>query len=339
MKTNICRRAVRVCTSAGRTGTVWLAGCAAGTALAQSTVGISGYLDIGAYRAFDGTRHVGTIQRSSITFFGNEDLGDGYHATFRLSHRLEMGTGQPEGAGQKPFWHGESTVGVRAPWGAVRLGRALDVLYANDWKYDPWGHFDRIASPAWNNWHRNYSTDRTSNNGTLEKGRLRDGVFYVSPTWSGWRVDVTGAFESRDPLPNAGKGRSLGASLHYDQGPVSLMAARSKNSSQDVDDFLGARYSFGAVTVMGAWDRSVLRGTNDSVARAWTLGATYTAGLWTFKAGAGQRDVGGVRADFIGLGTSYALSKRTTAYISAGNDRPKATDHRRAYGVGLTHTF
>ena len=90
-----------------------------------SSVQVSGFLDLGIYRDFSGTAQLGTIQRSHITFSGVEDLGGGLKTTFRLSHRLDLDTGLNEGFGQKPFWHGESTVGLRGDWGHVRLGRAL----------------------------------------------------------------------------------------------------------------------------------------------------------------------------------------------------------------------
>ena len=63
--------------------------------------------------------------------------------------------------GHAPYWHGELTVGLKGPWGQVRVGRALDVIYGNDWTYDPWDNNNRIASPAWYFWHYNYPSDRT----------------------------------------------------------------------------------------------------------------------------------------------------------------------------------
>src|SRR4051812_35943097 len=111
-------------------------------AQAQSTVGISGTLDIGAYRGFDKKDHIGPISRSNLTFSGSEDLGGGLAATFRLSTRFDPNTGGAED-GIKPFWHGESTVGLKGAFGAIRLGRAMEAVNANDWPFDPWGNFDR----------------------------------------------------------------------------------------------------------------------------------------------------------------------------------------------------
>lgn len=305
---------------------------------AQSSVNVSGLIDIGAFRGFDKAKHVGTIQRSNLAFSGTEDLGGGLAATFKLSHRFDADTGQQEGAGSKPFWQGESTVGLKGGWGSVRLGRALDAVWANDWAYDPWYNFNRIASPAWQYWHFNYSSDRTSNNGSPEYGRLANGVFYDSPSFGGFAFHLSGAFENSS-APGAGSGNNGGVSLNYDRGPVSLMLASSKNSSDDTVTFLGAKYTIGSLSLMGAYDRSKFEAAIDSIAKVYTFGATYKLGAAELKAGFGRLDVDGAKSQFIGLGGDYALSKRTSVYASAGRNKPSGGQSASAYGVGVAHSF
>lgn len=311
---------------------------ASASAPAQSSISISGLIDIGVYRGFDKMKNIGTIQRSNIAFSGSEDLGGGLAATFKLSHRFDADTGQPEGAGSKPFWQGESTVGLKGGWGSVRLGRALDAVWANDWAYDPWYNFNRIASPAWQYWHFNYSSDRTSNNGSAEFGRLSNGVFYDSPGFGGFAFHFSGAFEDSAGA-GGGTGNNAGLSLNYDQGPISLMLAHSKNSSDDTVSFFGAKYSFGDLSLMGAYDRSKFEAASDSVAKVYTLGATYKIGVAELKAGYGRLDVDGAKSKFFGLGGDYWLSKRTSLYVSAGHNKPNAGDDTTAYGVGIAHSF
>jgi predicted porin len=311
---------------------------ASATAHAQSSVNISGMIDIGVFRGFDEKKNVGTIQRSNLAFSGTEDLGDGLAATFRLSHRFDADTGAQEGAGSKPFWQGESTVGLKGKWGSVRLGRALDAVWANDWAYDPWYNFNRIASPAWQYWHFNYSSDRTSNNGSPEYGRLANGIFYDSPTFSGFTAHVSGSFE-KSTATGAGTGNNTGVSLNYDQGPVSLMLAASKNSNDDTVTFLGASYTIGSLSLMGAYDRSKFEGAVDSIAKVYTLGAIYKFGLADVKAGYGHLDVDGAKSQFFGLGADYWLSKRTSLYASAGRNKPSGGSSTSAYGVGVAHIF
>lgn len=309
-----------------------------GAAQAEGNFKISGLIDLGVYRGFDKTSNIGTIRRSNIAFTGNEDLGGGLVATFNLSHRLEADTGSTEGAGSKPFWHGESTVGLKGRYGHLRLGRALDVVYANDWAFDPWYNFDRIASPAWNNWHWNYATDRTANNGSAEYGRLSNGVFYDSPAISGFSLHYSGAFEHSSGA-GAGQGNNNGLALKYGQGPVAALLAVSKNSSGDTVQFVGGKYSSGDWELMGAYDRSVYQAATDSVAKVVTLGASYTIGLGHLKAGFGHRDVDGATSKFFGLGADYNLSKRTMLYVSLGQQRPDGAASRSAYGAGISHSF
>jgi len=308
---------------------------------AQSSVKISGFLDIGVYRGFDHVKNVGTIQRSNIAFSGSEDLGGGLAATFNLSHRLDLDTGNPEGVGSKPFWQGESTVGLKGAFGSIRLGRALDVIWNNDWAFDPWGNFDRIASPAWYLWHYNYTSDRTSNNGSPEYGRLANGVFYDSPTFGGFSVQMSGAFENGGNFGGGG-GNNLGGSLQYAGGPVKAMVAHSKNAANDNVTFVGASYKINSLTLMGAYDRSKFEGgaAADSTAKVWSLGATYGIAAVTLKAAYGHIDVEGATGSHIGLGAEYALSKRTAVYFTSGrSEAPGSDDSRYAYGVGLSHAF
>jgi predicted porin len=311
---------------------------ASAAAHAQSSVSVSGMIDLGVFRNFDSKKNVGTIQRSNLAFSGSEDLGGGLAATFKLSHRFDADTGTQEGLGAKPFWQGESTVGLKGGWGSVRLGRALDAVWANDWAYDPWYNFNRIASPAWQYWHYNYSSDRTSNAGSPEYGRLANGVFYDSPSFSGFAVHLSGAFENSNAT-GAGTGNNSGISLNYDQGPISVMLATSKNSSDDTVTFLGAKYSIGSLSLMGAYDRSKFEAAVDSIAKVYTLGATYKIGVAELKAGYGRLDVDGAKSQFFGLGADYWLSKRTSVYASAGHNKPSGGDSKTAYGVGVSHSF
>jgi len=306
----------------------------AGGAASAANFTLSGAFDIGFYRGFDEQKHVGTVQRSNLTLAGSEDLGSGLSATFRLQHRFEADTGAIESSG-KPFWHGESSVGLTGSFGQVRLGRALDVVSNNDWAFDPWYNYDRIASPAWNNWHWNYATDRSSNGGNAEYGRLNNGIFYDSPKVAGWSLHYSGAFESAP----GDSGNNNGLAVQYGANGIAAMAATSKNRSGDTVRFFGLSWSTGAWTLMGALDRSVYNDVVDSTAKVTSLGLRYAMGAANLKAGWAKRDVDGAQSNFLGLGADYALSKRTTVYASFGRQDPDAGNTRNAYGVGITHTY
>ncbi|RGE46303.1 porin [Comamonas testosteroni] len=309
-------------------------------AAAQSQVSINGLIDAGVYRGFDGVNQMGTIQRSNLAISGLEDLGGGLKATFRLSTRFDMDTGQSEGAGSKPFWYDESTVGLQGSFGHLRMGRALSAMWSQDWKFDPWANFNRIASPAWYQWHYLTPTDRYSNNGSAEYGRMANGIFYDSPTIAGFTLHLSASPERTEvPVTLRREGRGYSASLNYDSDSLSGMLAFERNSSGDKDTFAAAKYRFGPAAVMAAWDYSRVA-LNASTAKAITLGATYQMGDTTLKAGYGRQRMQEQTNHFYSLGADYAVSKRTTLYASLGRKSYEyGADSGTSFGVGMAHAF
>jgi len=303
---------------------------ASGAAAAESNVTISGSLDVGIFRDTAGAKNVGTIQRSHLQFAGTEDLGDGLAATFRLRHRLDVDTGAPEGVGSKPFWHGESTVGLKGGFGALRLGRALDAVQSQDWAFDPWANYDRIASPAWDLWHWNYSADPVGGG----SGRVANAVFYDSPKWADLSFHFSGSPES----PEGAVAKTRSAALLYNNGTVRALLGSGKNSAGATETSLGLRGNFAAVSVMGLYNIS--ESAAGSEAKVTTLGVMYTIGATVLKAGWGQADVDGVKKErLISVGAAYSMSKRTTVYADLASKRYDTTGTKQTYGVGLTHAF
>lgn len=306
-----------------------LTGSALGAA-AQSSVSISGSLDIGVFRDTAGVKNVGTIQRSHLQFAGSEDLGDGLAATFRLRHRLDVDTGNPEGVGSKPFWHGESTVGLRGAFGAVRLGRATDATQSHDWAFDPWENYNRIASPAWDLWHWNYSADPAGGG----SGRVANAVFYDSPKVADFSFHFSGSPES----PAGAVAKTRAAALLFNNGTWRALLSGGKNSAGATEFSGGLRVNFGDVSLMGLYNQSeTAAGSRAKVA---TLGGLYRLGATTLKAGWGQADVDGVKKERVAsLGASHALSKRTSVYADLAAKRFPATGTQEVFGAGITHAF
>lgn len=302
----------------------------------QSAFTVGGLLDLGVFRGFDGVNQVGTVQRSNLALSGHETLGADARLVFRLSTRMELDTGASEGAGFKPLWHDEATVGLAGAWGTLRVGRAMTAMWANDWKFDPWANFNRIASPAWYLWHPLTPSDPYANNGESEYGRLDNGVFYDSPTFKGFTLRLSGSPERRRE-PGA-SGRPYSTVLEYGRGALAAMAAFERNSVGDRDTFVAGKVTVGAFAVMAGWDDS--RTFDDSArSRAVTLSASWKAGAGTIKAGWGRQRVGGDTNIFTSLGVDHALSLRTVLYVSLGHQRPSNGDDRTSFGVGMSHAF
>ncbi len=302
-------------------------------AAAQSSVTLGGMIDLGVYRDLAGDTQVGTMQRSSLSFKAVEDLGGGLKATAILTHRFDADTGAPEGVGSKPFWHGESTVGLSGAFGSLKVGRALDAMNSNDWAYDPWYNFNRVASPAWDLWHYNFPSDPTGNSGSAEYGRLNNGLFYVSPDFQGFNLHLSGSPET----PAAGAKRALGVALNGKLSAFSFTVARERNSADATDLFLGAKWSATQWAVMGA--RDVSETAAGSKATSSTLGGQVYGGAWTWNLGWGQVDLDGLKAQkTASTGVVYALSKRTNVYADVAR-KSFPTDAHTVWGLGMSHSF
>jgi predicted porin len=305
-----------------------LIGC--GIAHAQSNVVMSGYLDIGVFRDKDETWKVGNIGRSYLQFAGTEDLGGGLAATFRLRTRFDIDTGTIEGNGSKPFWHGESTVGLKGAFGALRLGRALDAIQSQDWAFDPWGNNNRVASPAWDLWHWNYSADPRGGG----SGRVANAVFYDSPVFANTDLHIS---YSPETVPgDLHKNRA--ASLVYNDGRIRAMVGGARNSAGARETSVGLLGKVAALSLMGMYN--VSKSAAGSEAKVTTLGATYDLGATTLRAGWGQADVDDVKKErIVALGAGYRLSKRTSVFADVAQKRFPVDGTKTVYGVGVAHSF
>jgi len=348
---------------------------AAGSAMAQSSVTISGWLNLGVIKQTGEATKLGTVSRSNIAFSGKEDLGDGLAATFKLSTRFEMDTGTTE-AGGRPFWQGESTVGLKGKFGAVRLGRALSPIGAQDGTYDAWQVFDRVASPAWWFFIPDYVPDPLSGQpNSHDYGRVANAIFYDSPDLSGFHFHLSTAASENA----ADRARHYGGSLNYDKNGLSLMLGAEQNSQRDRAYFAGAAYKIGPVNTMLGYSLVKLDPLGSIYSSDWTnwaaasdprtkrssvaLSATIDVGTNTILVGVGRDFQGSTNAfnfigsnftkagtnysgasNFYGLGYLYNLSKRTSLFADASYVNWKYEDdngrtHATGFSVGMNHGF
>lgn len=353
-----------------------------GAALAQSSVNVSGYLSLGYLKKTGGPHQIGTIERSNLAFSGSEDLGGGLSATFKLSHRFDMDTGTVEASDNiRPFWKGESTVGLKGGFGAIRLGRALTPLWAQTWNADPWYGFDRIASQQWWFLAPDYLSDPMNGQGPggglgADYPRLNNGIFYDSPSFSGFRVHAAVAVDKHWP---ADLSRNAGAIVKYDQGPIGLFAGAEQNSQKDKVYYFGGAYQIDKLALMGWYSQVKLNPNGAVYSSAWTnwagasnpmtkrsalaLAASYSEGAGTFRAGWGKDFQGStsyfnyIGSTFTNAGTGYSgastmlsggylynLSKRTNVFVDIAQVKWKFVDDNGrtsavGYGAGIAHSF
>ena len=115
---------------------VWLAlFSVTGTSMAATNVTLYGRVDVGYelkdvkgdddnHLTQDTNNNKGGNTR--FGFKGQEDLGNGYAATFQLEGRFDADTGSKTSG--KSFFDRESTVGVKTPYGHIRLGRSYAAM-------------------------------------------------------------------------------------------------------------------------------------------------------------------------------------------------------------------
>lgn len=345
---------------------------------AQSNVSISGFLDLGVSKKSGQSTQLGSLGRNNIALAGEEDLGGGLKATFRLSTRFEMDTGRLETApvGQRQFWQDESTVGVKGGFGSVRLGRALAPLNNTNWLFDPWYAFDRIGSPMF----RMTGPDFLISPGNvasptgvdLDYTRLSNAVFYESPVFAGFQLMLNASMEKG--ASDLQKGRAI--ALKYTNGNFGAIVDAEQNSQRDKLLFVGASYKIGDLGLMSSYNRTRLNPNGSVYGAGWTnwaaasdpttkrtsltLGATYPVGVGTLRVGFGRDFQGATNyfnyigssfvnagtnysgaTNFYSVGYSYPLSKRTTINASLARENWKFVDDNgrtSATGIALGMT-
>lgn len=312
--------------------------CLAGAQATQADYKFSGALDLGYYDDFDGHTKTGSISRSNIAFDAVKDLGAGMAATLKLNSRffLRNPNTREHLVNEDPdyLFAGEATAGLKGDFGHVRAGRALTALWQNDWAYDAWYNFDSIASPAWQTWHGNSPADPNASSKNASFSRLNHGVFYASPTVSGFSADASLGLKKQ----TGDRHNSVSLALKYTQDQFKAMWARERTPVGHKVQFLGLQYRLGAVSLMGAHD--VERLADGSRNRSTTFSARWSLGNVSLMAGLGrQLDY---KANFLGLGAEYQYNPSTRLYLSYGRQQQGfwgSASSRDAIGAGVNYSF
>ena len=376
---------------------VALAALAVTSAFAQSTVTLSGVLDVGVYYRntnkenafptpvnFDNVNSINMVAGSSnrITFSGVEDLGGGLAATFAASMRFAPGNGGLEAgsSGVRPLFHGESTVGLRGGFGAFKMGRWLTALsLVNGGTVDPGGVTTVALLPYFAGFASSYEAGG--------EARIGNALFYSTPNFGGFSGNLSLG------LAKGFTGKtSQSISGAYNNGPVNAFLGYERNNAGDRMGALGANYDLGVVklyagyfrvkggtandrlnqpflastsSAFGFYSGGLNNGTSSAIGQGvvaadgtintYTIAASVPLGAATLRAGflRSRGDVvGAVRTDAdskLGLGVSYALSKRTSVYTDLAN----ATNNKvlangvagtkgarsTTFDLGIVHSF
>ena len=330
----------------------------AGAASAQSSVTLSGGVDLGVQR-INGQWSMATAGsgRSFFTLSGTEDLGGGMRAIFLLQHRFAPNTGSVNVLGNcvaaatpaanclvtnQTYFFRNSWVGLAGGFGDVRLGRILMPLQDFNGGYDPFGT-DTVGS-----------THTGGINATI---RATNAIYYRSPSMGGLQLHAAiAAAEGQIAAEQGGlagkpynRERPLGLGIVYAAGPLRVAVALDKNSADQKTTGLYGSYNLGVATLMGQFEKGDTNITNASLVNRrvdrWSLGATVPMGAATIKAGYTRWSDEDIKK--LGLGVNYDLSKRTQLYADLGKlsgngsaTLPLTALNRKArFDVGIFHRF
>ena len=359
-----------------------LAALATTGAFAQSSVTLSGILDGGIVYSSNAAAGVskfslGQANNNRLIFSGVEDLGGGLAGTFAAQIRFDpfSGTNERGNAGfitpsipndangtpvgtvagvnyGRPLFQGETRVGLRGAFGAIRIGRGLTALQApNGGVIDPWG----VSTVAGSIYAPGYATDYVQGG----EGRT-DGIFYDTPNFSGLSGSLT--YSPRKGKPGGKDFYSI--AVNYANGPIVALVGYERNRFGDTLTNIGGNYNFGPAKLFLGYGRTkggsfadrsgvaflatagnapglsyvAAGGKQDAM----SIGATVPMGAAKFLAGYSSfKADGGKRENKLGLGVDYALSKRTSAYSNIGSTTRSTANTSRVnqFDLGVTHRF
>ena len=206
-------------------------GSFASVASAATSVTLYGRLDVG----YDSFHHDGLkLQQDAIAnqsrfgVKGEEDLGNGLAATFKLEGRFSADTG----AYTKDMFDRESTVGLKGAFGHVRFGRALAAM---DNGIGGFTVGERVAS------FDNYSS----------AARHSNSMFY---DYSNSGFSVGGNVSTKGGALDVAEGADaskVGYGLYakYDANNLGLGAAYQRDGNGGKEWGVGASYTFAPVTL------------------------------------------------------------------------------------------
>jgi predicted porin len=356
-----------------------LMGAFSSAAFAQSSVTIYGTLDAGITKTTNTANTAvteGKRDNNKLGFRGVEDLGSGLKALFQLEIRFEPDTGTIEGV-TRPLFQGQSRVGLQGSFGTVRLGRGLTALQETVIGFEPWSGMPNVAG---------FMTDiavggyRTAQPGSGSDplglagnsgNRFANGLWYNSPVWNGFQVNLNMASKENNGLATAFVGRGTAAAPQYPVGslasayPYSVSATYSEPgvASPKYSVFAAAErnamevkvWSVGAffkpipdLKLMANYSKQDLEHiviVNDTI-KTWMVGANWNVGPGKILFGYGQKDPDGtLKWKQASVGYEYNLSARTYLYIDLSQKKLPLTatatfeTKQNHYALGVHHNF
>ncbi|WP_375509276.1 porin [uncultured Caballeronia sp.] len=322
-----------------------------GVAHAQSSVTLAGVVDGGIRYTRTGLgdqfsmNSNGLFTSNRLDFIGNEDLGGGLNAHFRLESGFNLGNGAFDNTNNVAFNRG-AYVGVGGAFGSVDLGRQYTIAHDVVADYDPFMfEYPGIIplTPA---------TDGT---------RFNNDVKYTGG-FGGLRLRAENSFGGAASDFNAGSARGVGMQYRWgwlNVGGAYLYRTVLVGTTYQPDNYyvVGAELTFGKFRLAGGYmneNRDSVSSTPDVRTLNYWGGFSYQA-TPSVNIGAGYYitdlpNTSGKRTQGL-ASVAYSLSKATRLYAEVDYTKFTGTyisdttlnatrqPHQLAVSVGVNHGF
>jgi predicted porin len=310
-----------------------------GAAQAQSSVTLSGSIDLGLRRSNGAWQMVNSgSSRTSFTLSGTEDLGGGNSAFFAMNHRFHANSGIQRDS--NAFWR-QAWVGLRGGFGSLRLGKILPPLQDLNGNFEPWSGSDFAGT----------HTGGLFSGKSAFGSRYANTIYYNSPSLGGLALHASiSAADQNSELSALGGGseRPVGLGLDYSAGPLRVAAAYDRNADDKKTKGVYGSFNFGFASLMAQYEKGDIYLASPSDVGRWSVGLKGTAGQWVWKAGYTKWSDEDVKK--FAFGGEYVLSKRTNLYADvgklsgdglAGTPAGALSDANRKtfFDLGIVHRF
>jgi general bacterial porin, GBP family len=319
------------------------------TAHAQSSVSLYGLIDTGiVYTNNQGGSSAWQEQSSMLSdelwgLRGDENLGGGLHATFRLENEFNLQNGKTAYTGT--IFGYRAYVGLQSDtYGTLTFGRQFDAVV------------DDLGSISLANYGdgNNLAAHPFDNDNIDNSFIINNSVKYASPTCRGLQAEALYGFSNAAGSFSDNRAYSFGVT--YSNGPINLAAAYlqlndgglSTGGALTSNDFApfpaarqrtmgaGGNYTFGPATVGLLWTHTLLDNTQPDAnsligqpfktlhfdnyevnARYSLTPAISLVGAYTYTEGAFSGTTGAADPKWhqVTLSADYSFSKRTDVYL------------------------
>lgn len=269
----------------------------------------------------------GQLTGSFIGFKGQEDLGGGLKAFFKLESTIGVDTG----SAQSNFWGRTSELGLTGAYGTITGGNSVTLAgraYDAQSPFSVFGNMNGVASTV---------AAHGGSFGAVQNNALTA----TSQTYSGFSAAAQFSTGTGTEAPSTDKIYALQGS--YASGPLAAGLTVTNNDLADQNLVqLGASYDYGSVKAFGQIGRAKLAANDDL--NYFELGASVPVAAnckvlaaWTH----GKSD--GYKTNELSVAYDHTLSKRTGAYAGLVYQSEKNgsadTDSGVSLAVGLRHAF